>query len=146
MKTERELVVEMFWLERMRVGSHDAPGQYIGWTPERLRASCEKQLSVIHRQLVVGRCRGVMSKSVIRGILGQVRLTSSFDAVNWLQVELQNGIVAPNPKALEYRRGRVGFLFVQFVRSKAPVTDVLVNELYWLLGSSFDDLDGEVEA
>lgn len=144
MKTERELVVEMFWLERMRVGSHDAPDQYVGWTPERLRANCEKQLGAIRRQLVVGRCRGVMSKGVIRGILGQVRLTSSFDAVNWLQVELQNGIVAPNPEALEYRRSRVGFLFVQFVRSKAPVTNALVSELYWLLGSSFDDLDGEV--
>jgi len=145
-KTPRELVAEMHRLKRIIAGSHDAPGQYMGWHPEVLRANCEKQLTVIQRQLVSRRRDGVMGKGTIRGLLGTARLAVSMDAVNRIQVELQNGIVAFSDDARERRRCKVALLFMQFYRSRGPVTDALVDELYWLLGSSFDDLDGEVEA
>jgi hypothetical protein len=140
MKTPREQVAQMFALERVIVETLYGPYRYIGWPAEILRVKCEKHLDLIQRQVKARRTDGVMSKSVIRGILGQVRLTSNFDAINWLQVELQNGVVAYAEEALDWRRGQVAFLFVEFARSSGPVTDSLVNELYWLMGSSFDDL------
>jgi hypothetical protein len=140
MKTPRALVTEMFALERMIVETLYGPCRYVGWPAEILRAKCEKQLDLIQRQVKARRTDGVMSKSVIRGILGQVRLTSNFDSINWLQVELQNGVVAFEEEAFEWRQGQIAFLFIQFYRSHDPVTDQLVNELYWLMGSSFDDL------
>jgi hypothetical protein len=139
-KTPRELVLEMYELERMIVTSAFDPDRYIGWTPETLRANCEKQLELIHVQLKAGRRHGVMGKNAIHGLLYAARVALNFDIVNGLQVELQDAIVAFSEKVRENRRCDVALLYLEFVRSGAPVTDDLVDRLYRLLGSSFDDL------
>jgi hypothetical protein len=141
MRTDCELVIEMCRLERMIVESAYDPTRYIGWSDGTLRAKCEKQIELVHAQLVAGRRHGVMGKNAIHGLLHAARVAPNFDIVNSLQVELQNGIVAFGEKAREERRCDVALLFLQFVRSDDPITDALVDELYRLLGSSFDDLD-----
>lgn len=141
MKTEREWISEMHQLERMIVSSIYDEKRFIGWPGATLRAKCENQIEMIYVQLRAGRRNGVVGKAAIRGILGNARLATSQDALNFLQVELQNAIVSFSERDREERRCDVGLLFIQFVRSKAPVTDDLVDKLYWLLGSSFDDLD-----
>ena len=142
MKTPRELVAEMYRLERMIVTSAYDPNRYIGWTPEKLRANCEKELELIHVQLLAGRRHGVMGKNAIRYLLRAAQLAPNFDVVNCLQVDLQNAIVSFSENDREERRCDVGLLFVHFVRFHDPITDVLVDKLYMLLGSSFDDLNG----
>lgn len=143
MRTPRELVATMYQLERMIITSaFDPQKNYIGWTPEMLRAKCENELEMIHVQLKAGRRWGVMGKHAIHTLLHSARVAPNLDVVNELQVALQNGIVSINEKDREQRRCDVGLLFLEFVRSGAAITDDLVDKLYWLLGSSFDDLDG----
>ena len=140
-KTVRELVGEMYQLERMIVSSVFDPQKYIGWTPEMLRAKCENELEMIHVQLKAGRRWGVMGKHAIHGLLHAARVAPGVEAVSEIQVALQNAIVSCNEEDREQRRCDVGLLFLDFVRSGSPITDDLVDKLYWILGNSFDDLD-----
>lgn len=142
MKTPRELVAEMYRLERMIVTSAFDPARYIGWTPGTLRANCEKQIELIYVQLRAGRRCGVWGKNAIHGLLYAARVAPNYDIVNGLQVDLQNAIVSFNEENRENRRCDVALLFLEFVRFGSPITDDLVDKLYWLLGSSFDDLGG----
>lgn len=122
--SEYELVIQ---------NTYQNPAMYTDFqlTPEGMRAYLGREMEKVRTALDAEHAKGPMTKDTIRQLLNLAQ--GSPILFNGVQVQLQKAVkplLNEDEEAFEGRGAEVRHLFVQFYRSREPVTDDLVGTFH----------------